>query len=157
MAVRLAQHWYARLWYKEDFMGSIKVNACVTCGGNCMGCFHADECPRWLDTGDRAAQAEYPAVRLALCESRHSMPVDVEGAIFPQTVDPTDIRSIKLQCVRSLRRYYEGGKKPVMVVYVTGLTVALVEVINYCRSHKIRLILMHYDRESGEYFPQEVV
>lgn len=48
-----------------------------------------------------------------------------------------------------------GGIK-YLVVYVTGLTVALMEVVNYCHRNNINLVLMHFNRETGEYYPQEV-
>ena len=41
-------------------------------------------------------------------------------------------------------------------VYVTGLTVVLVEVINFCSENGFPLCLYHYDRETDSYFPQRV-
>lgn len=41
-------------------------------------------------------------------------------------------------------------------LYVTGLTVALIEVLNVCKDWGISVTLYHYDRESGNYFPQKV-
>lgn len=43
-----------------------------------------------------------------------------------------------------------------VILYVTGLTMALVEVIKVCQENNIDLTLMHYDRNTGEYFEQEV-
>lgn len=42
-------------------------------------------------------------------------------------------------------------------LYVTGLSVALVAVLNACRGLGITVELLHYDRESGSYYSQEVV
>lgn len=53
-----------------------------------------------------------------------------------------------------LNRYVNGIEE--LTLYVTGLTVALVAVINACRGFNVKLTLMHYDRESGTYYPQEV-
>lgn len=44
-----------------------------------------------------------------------------------------------------------------LVLYVTGLTVATVAVINVCMGVGIPLTLMHYDRDRGDYYPQEVM
>lgn len=41
-------------------------------------------------------------------------------------------------------------------LYVTGLSVALVAVLNAARVRKVSVTLYHYDRETGEYYSQEV-
>jgi len=41
-------------------------------------------------------------------------------------------------------------------LYVTGLTPALVEVINYCMKNRIILTLWHYDTIIKRYRPQKV-
>lgn len=42
-------------------------------------------------------------------------------------------------------------------LYVTGLTVALVAVLNACHKLGIVVTLYHYDREEGNYYPQQVL
>lgn len=85
-----------------------------------------------------------------LCKGRHEMSAEIEGAIFSNTLDPLDIdgmekiASDKLEGVRSL------------TLYVTGLSVALVAVINVCHQKCIELVLMHFDRATGNYYPQKV-
>lgn len=93
---------------------------------------------------------ETPA--LALCEGRHTFPVTMKRAIFPATVDPTSTCSLDLAARRVLRAY----RKQSIVIYVTGLTVALIAALNVCREYQISVTLMHYNRETGEYYPQEV-
>lgn len=44
-----------------------------------------------------------------------------------------------------------------LVLYVTGLTVATVAVINVCIELVIPLALMHYNSNRGDYCPQEVM
>lgn len=44
-----------------------------------------------------------------------------------------------------------------LVLYVTGLSVALVAVINACMRVGISLTLMHFNRETGDYYPQDVL
>ncbi len=41
-------------------------------------------------------------------------------------------------------------------LYVTGLTVALVAVLNVTRELGIEVTLYHFNRETGEYYPQKV-
>lgn len=137
-------------------MSTIRVNSCYRCNGACDACFQADLCPRYLGTGNSPAQETVDCARLALCESRHPMPAEVEGAIFPQTItDPTDFGAMRLHVARTLRPIRSTGIK-FLVVYVTGLTPALVEVINWCRCNGMNLILMHFDLTSGKYVPQSV-
>lgn len=137
-------------------MGTTKIPACWKCKGNCYGCFYADECPQWLDVSPYTpATVTVNCARLALCESRHPMPEEVEGSIFPETVDPTELLRLRATCKRSLDSALAGGIK-YLVVYVTGLTVALMEVVNYCHRNNINLVLMHFNWETGEYYPQEV-
>lgn len=44
-----------------------------------------------------------------------------------------------------------------LVLYVTGLSVALVAVINVCMRVGISLTLMHFNKENGDYYPQDVL
>jgi len=86
---------------------------------------------------------------LALCEGRHPIP-GVSGAVFPGTVNPVDVAALDALAAQSLEGVTE------LTLYVTGLTVALVAVINACHKNGVRLVLMHYDRTTGGYYPQEV-
>lgn len=92
-------------------------------------------------------------VTLGLCQGRHTLPV--EDYIFPMEINPLDLVGLRNQAIRKIEdcldRYNE------IELYVTGLTVALVEVINACRQFGIKLTLFHYDRDTCEYYPQEVL
>lgn len=44
-----------------------------------------------------------------------------------------------------------------LVLYVTGLSVALVAAINACMRVGISLTLMHFNQETGDYYPQGVL
>ena len=112
-------------------------------------------------------------VIVGLCASRHPMPVT--EYIYPESVDPTDFSGMEktvedfiLQHVgltaterQALdQRYGEdvpcwSGKRT-LVVYVTGLTAASAAVVKVCALNGVSLTLMHYDRESGEYLPQQI-
>ena len=87
--------------------------------------------------------------KMGLCRGRHDIP-GVDSYIFPGQVDPLDLTGqaetadAALQGVEALD------------LYVTGLTVALVTVINHCHQEGICLTLYHFDRDSGSYYPQPV-
>lgn len=87
----------------------------------------------------------------ALCEGRHKILEATDGAIYPNIVNPLDIMSMRKTAEEKIK-----GCTAVNV-YVTGLTVALVEVINVCRYYNIPLTLYHFNRDSGDYYPQEVI
>lgn len=87
--------------------------------------------------------------KLGLCQGRHDIP-GVEEYIYPTEVDPTDLPGLRHQVHESLR---DCGS---VDLYVTGLTVALVEVINYATKNNISLTLWHYNRDTGNYYSQSV-
>lgn len=110
---------------------------------------------------------------LGLCKGRHEMPV--EDYIFEQEINPTDVSGITDVAYSKLRELYPECrvvttcmpnqadytdvpvyKRGHLDLYATGLTVALIAVINVCKSLGIDVVLYHYDRESGEYYPQHV-
>lgn len=112
-------------------------------------------------------------VTVGLCASRHPMPVN--SYIYPESVDPTDFSAMEKEAenflVRNIgltvcdrqaldQRFGEdvpcwAGKRA-LVVYVTGLTACTVAVIKACALNGVSLTLMHYDRETGEYLPQQI-
>lgn len=87
---------------------------------------------------------------LALCEGRHEMPSQVNGSIFPNEVDIFDFKGMKKLIHSKLKSCNE------LDLYVTGLTPALIEVVNYCVYHDIELTLYHFNRDTGDYVPQLV-
>ena len=86
---------------------------------------------------------------LGLCEGRHTIE-KVEGYIFGKELNIRDLGYMRMLAHEVL---YETKE---LDLYVTGLTVALVTVINYCLYNHIALTLYHYDREYDNYYPQEV-
>jgi hypothetical protein len=89
--------------------------------------------------------------KMALCAARHSIPAAVDGSIFGQEVNPLDLQGQAAIAADSLA----GVTR--LDLYVTGLTVALVTVINHCRQSGVELTLYHFDRQSGDYYPQPVI
>lgn len=91
--------------------------------------------------------------KIALCEGRHTMPEGVQGSIFPNTLNPTDLKVINDIAMK----FMDAHREDEVHVYVTGLTVALVAVINAAvKAQCVNLTLYHYDRDTGDYFPQPV-
>ena len=89
-------------------------------------------------------------VSLGLCEGRHSIP-DVEGYIFGNEIsDPTDLDAMFLQAYRTLVKLHPEH----LNLYVTGLTVALIETIKAANSLGVTVALWHFNRATGDYYRQ---
>jgi hypothetical protein len=119
-----------------------------------MGCFYSDICNEWQDVGDREPAwgwVELHEARYALCDGRHPIPDAWDGSIYGTEVDPLAVEELQAQAVEKLR----GLKK--VTIYVTGLTVALIAALNAARELGVEVTLYHYDRESGDYYPQKVL
>ena len=86
---------------------------------------------------------------MGLCENRLESPMELDGYIFPQVIDVKDFNKMQDIIFEKLI----NCKK--LNLYVTGLTVALVEVYGFCVHNNIPLTLYHYDRETGGYYVQE--
>lgn len=89
--------------------------------------------------------------KMSLCEGRHEIPQAVDGSIFDNEVNPLATSALERIAGEKLQKVTE------LDLYVTGLTVALVAVLNVCHSTGIKVTLYHFDRNSGEYYPQAVV
>lgn len=130
----------------------MKIQACNTCGGNCMGCFYSDECNNYNDIAPyNEAEIEVDTASIELCKGRHSTPA-TDGAIFETEVNPLDVTALEVEAKERLASLNITK----LNLYVTGLTVALVAVLNVTRELGIEVILWHFDRESGKYYSQEV-
>ena len=112
-------------------------------------------------------------VIVGLCAGRHHLPVN--EYVFPESVDPTDFDAmykIADKFIEEKVGIYIGQDSPLssndytdimcwkgeksLVVYVTGLSAALAAVIRACAYNGVRLTLMHFNRETGEYIPQRM-
>lgn len=132
----------------------MKKYACKQCQGDCMGCFYTELCDKWLDVAPYEPYfEEVDHASMALCEGRHEIPQAVDGSIFGNTIDPLDPNGLQAEAKSKLRELDIKS----LDLYVTGLTVALISVLNACRELEIEVTLYHYDRESGNYYPQQVL
>ena len=92
-------------------------------------------------------------MKVGLIKGRHSLPV--ENYIFDKEIeDPTNLDKMDKIVEEKLKNV---DTKETLEVYVTGLTVALTTVIKYCLDNYINLTLYHFDKESGNYFPQIII
>lgn len=89
---------------------------------------------------------------VALCAGRHDIPQAVDGCIFDEIEDVTDVLHLEVVATRKLRAL---GVK-FIDLYVTGLTPALIATLNAAHTAKIVVMLYHYDCKTGEYFHQPV-
>lgn len=78
-----------------------------------------------------------------LCDSRHDNEIANMGGIFPKCLmNPLDVDGLTESLVQSFSNMDELST---MFCVVTGMSTALVALINFCSIKNIRLILMHYD------------
>ena len=115
-------------------------------------------------------------LNLGVCEARHEMPV--EGYIFPSEI-PADVitcpQKLYLQAwdklvdltadlptTTDIVSVEYGEDIPVerpaaeLHLYATGLTVAVIAAIEAARHMHLPVTVMHYDRTTGNYFPQRI-
>ena len=115
---------------------------------------------------------------MGVCEGRHEMPC--ASFIFNQEVNPLDVAALEEAAFNRIKSLveeqgieWEMGYAYVpfqadmfdvckyrysceAVIYVTGLTVAVMAAVNAARALCESVVLMHYDRESGQYYPQKI-
>lgn len=85
---------------------------------------------------------------LGLIQGRHEIP-NISGYVFDGDIeDVTDTEAMEATASKVL----EGVDE--LHLYVTGLTVALTSVLNVCLREGIEVVLYHFDRDLGAYFPQ---
>lgn len=95
-------------------------------------------------------------MKIGLIKGRHEIP-EVEGRyIFIEELDPTDVKEAEGKAYSVLAAIKRMGEKHIDL-YVTGLTMALVSVMNATKKLGMSITLYHFDRETGKYFPQEVL
>jgi hypothetical protein len=94
-------------------------------------------------------------MHIGLCEGRHEIKQNngeaLDGFIFSQVDNPMDF----LNHFAVASAFFSKIKE--CTLYVTGLTTLLTATLLAAEKAGVEsLILMHYDRESGNYLPQDV-
>lgn len=92
--------------------------------------------------------------KLVLCESRHEMPPDCEGHIFPHTIDLSDLDRVQDIADKIVCQCKCDGRD--LDVYVTGIQAPLVAVINSANRREVKLVLWHWNPCERNYYKQEV-
>ena len=95
-------------------------------------------------------------MKIGLIKGRHEIPEVEERYIFIEELNPTDVKETEGKAYSVLSAIKRAGEQHIEL-YVTGLTMAVISVINAARRHGMRITLYHYDRETGKYFPQKVL
>lgn len=100
-------------------------------------------------------------VVVELIKGRHNFN-NVEGYIFNKEIrNVKNMYYMQMSVKKSVdalmkRHDIQEYRDIELDVYVTGLTVALVEVINFCSLYGIKLVLYHYDKYTKSYYTQNV-
>lgn len=97
-----------------------------------------------------ASRKNLVPMTLGAIKGRHPLPVD--DYVFDE--DIKDIRDLDIMGDKVHEKLRHCSA---LTLYVTGLTVVTTEICSYCSYNNIPLTLLHFDRETGEYFPQVVI
>lgn len=87
---------------------------------------------------------------MGLFRGRHDMLKEVKEYIFDWLVNLCDLKGVNRTTSEKLSGIIS------LTACVTGLTLALVEVIKMCRNYSISLKLAHCNRDTDVYFYQSV-
>lgn len=117
-------------------------------------------------------------LKVGVCEGRHPLPVNYY--IFPQEINPLEVeelettssfRLIEIAIQEGLEVIHTSiilnnqvGYNDIMVrvfdaelhIYATGLTVAVLAVVKAAKKLFKSVVVMHYDRDSGNYYEQKM-
>lgn len=91
-------------------------------------------------------------MKIGTIKGRHEMPVT--EYFFDKEI--TDVFDFDFLTQHIHKRIEELNIKEVEL-YVTGLTIVTVSVMNVCRAMDIPITLFHYDRETAQYREQIVI
>ena len=91
-------------------------------------------------------------MRIALCKARHAIPCNhyVFETDIENVFDFYGLRNIAIAAIRKTTDLH-------IDLYVTGLTMALGEVINACVMEHRTLSLWHYNKKTDSYKEQKLI
>ena len=90
-------------------------------------------------------------ITMCLCEGRHPFPENPKG-IFGETIEnPMDFDGLLKIADEAIP---EGTTD--LRVYATGLTAAMLAVVDVCEQRRINLTVLHYNTVDGAYYEQQV-
>lgn len=96
-------------------------------------------------------------ISVGTVSGRHQLPVQ-EYVINEEIEDVTDVDSIQ----KKVDKYFEENianvdEKVELILYVTGLTLVVLAIVNACKKYGCDLVCMHYDRENDCYIGQKIL
>lgn len=96
-------------------------------------------------------------ISVGTVSGRHQLPVQ-EYVINEEIEDVTDVDSIQ----KKVDKYFEENianvdDKVELILYVTGLTLVVLAIVNACKKYGCDLVCMHYDRENDCYIGQKIL
>jgi len=94
--------------------------------------------------------------KVGLIKGRHALPPDVKDYIFEGALPSEHIVDNAWLTESAKKALLRLGVRDEVLIYVTGLTQALIATLNACRAYGIKVYLMHYDRESKGWWAQGV-
>ena len=98
-------------------------------------------------------QHDRKRAKAGLCKGRHPMP-GVELYVYPQVVEnPLDFAALEQQAYSFLMDVLGRGYTHIEL-YVTGLTMCLTSFLKVAAGN-VQVTLMHWDRDTETYVPQE--
>lgn len=115
-----------------------------------------DECIEYINKYNHQAGSYIEPVKtnIGLCKGRHNIPyVNDENYVFDEIKDIKDTDKLYNIAYEKLKDL--NGES--IYLYVTSLTVALIATLNICKFFNINVTLMHYDKDTNEYFEQVVL
>jgi hypothetical protein len=124
------------------------ITVCEAKMGQCWLCEYQEECGDYCGDNRPIPTLKCKVASMTLCEGRHAIHEAEDGAIFKNTVNPLDVDGLEDQAYSTLKGV------EFLNLYVTGLTVALIAALNAARKLQIRVVLYHYDKNTGTYYPQ---
>ena len=104
-------------------------------------------------------------INIAVCEGRHAIAPAVDGAVFGNEIAPEDLinpNKLKNQATVTLNNAVAAKSADVQAadvtvnLYITGLTVAVIAAISAAKEAGYTVVCYHYDRNSGNYYPQYI-
>lgn len=79
-----------------------------------------------------------------LCDSRHENPIANMGGLFPKCLsNPMDMYGMKHSVIEKIKPYYGFGDT--LFCVVTGMSSALISLVNACEELEVELKLLHFD------------
>lgn len=108
---------------------------------------------------------EKVVLNIATCEGRHAIAPAVDGAVFGNEIAPEDLinpEKLKSQAAIALHNAVSAKLADIQAddvtvnLYITGLTVAVIAAISAAKEAGYNVVCFHYDRNSGNYYPQYI-